>query len=161
MRLPGTITSNSRRQTWGKIGLAKWMETFRKLFQPQFETGMEYGDVQPRVGAAEGYGIGPNDGVRVDMGPRANGMDGDDDPEITVGYNGLLAQAGAASVVLHCGDGPGDWENVRNVAMEPGPTGEWIVRVRGEKGRTLAFCFHDNAGNWDNNSGLNWSVTVE
>ncbi|MCL6451105.1 MAG: hypothetical protein K6T75_07440, partial [Acetobacteraceae bacterium] len=24
----------------------------------------------------------------------------------------------------------------------------------------LSFCFRDNAGNWDNNGGLNWRVGV-
>ena len=82
------------------------------------------------------------------------------DSELVVSYSGLLAQSGATEVYLHCGEGPGEWRNVRDVPMEKGPDGTWIARLTAGGGGTLEFCFHDAAGNWDNNNGVNWSVTV-
>ena len=43
--------------------------------------------------------------------------------ELVVSYSGLLAQSGATEVFLHCGEGPGEWRNVRDIPMEKGPEG--------------------------------------
>lgn len=106
------------------------------------------------VGAAEDYQLGPDDGVRVFPMPITAEAD------VVVSYSGLLAKAGATQVYLHCGEGPGPWQNVRDVPMDEGPPGTWTARLTAGDGGTLEFCFHDAAGNWDNNNGVNWSVTV-
>lgn len=106
------------------------------------------------VGIAEGYQLGPDDGVRVSPMPVTAGE------RVSISYSGLLASAGAGKVYLHCGEGPGAWMNVRDIPMEKSSSGEWVAQLRAGEGGTLEFCFHDGAGNWDNNSGVNWAVTV-
>mgnify|MGYP001322985624 CR=1 FL=1 len=110
--------------------------------------------VRRGMGAAEDYQLGPDDGVRVSPMPVTA------QSEIAIAYSGLLAKAGATELYVHCGEGPGPWQNVRDVPMTPGPDGAWIARLTAGEGGTLEFCFHDAAGNWDNNNGVNWSVTV-
>lgn len=120
------------------------------------EVGEELDASSPRpvIGSAEGYQLGPDDGVRVDPVPLSPQTDA------VIAYSGLLAKAGAQSLYVHCGEGPGDWENVQDVPMTMGPEGEWVAQIRAGHHGTLEFCFHDGAGNWDNNSGANWSVTI-
>lgn len=109
-----------------------------------------------RAGAAERYQLGPDDGVRVAPMPVTAAA------EVNIAYSGLLAKSGADKLYVRCGDGPGPWKNVRDVPMKRDQeTGEWTATVRaGAERGTLEFCFHDGAGNWDNNGGRNWSVTV-
>lgn len=80
--------------------------------------------------------------------------------DITVQYQGLLARAGAEQVYLHMGYGPADrWQFISDIPMEKvGDT--WEARFEVTEDSRLNFCFRDNAGNWDNNSGRNWSVEV-
>jgi len=92
------------------------------------------------VGSAEDYQLGPDDGVRVSPMPVTA------QSEIVVSYSGLLAKAGATELFLHCGEGPGEWRNVRDVPMEEGPQGTWTARLTAGDGGTLEFCFHDAAG---------------
>lgn len=123
-----------------------------------FEAAGEFGDRRKRAqggaGTAEDYQIGPDDGVRVSPMPVTA------ESEVVISYSGLLAKAGASELYLHCGEGPGGWRNVRDVPMARGQDGAWTARLDAGEGGTLEFCFHDGAGNWDNNSGVNWSVTV-
>ena len=118
--------------------------------------GLRATDVEAagEVGIAEGYQLGPDDGVRVSPMPITAGE------RVSISYSGLLATAGAGKVYLHCGEGPGPWMNVRDIPMEKGSSGEWVAQVLAGDGGTLEFCFHDGAGHWDNNSGVNWAVTV-
>ncbi|MBC7335590.1 MAG: carbohydrate-binding protein [Clostridia bacterium] len=93
-------------------------------------------------------------GVAVDPVPLTAGE------EVTVLYQGLLAEKGAEQVWLHVGYGPADrWENVTDYAMEKTGWG-WVKKLRVEDAGRFNFCFHDNANNWDNNGGLNWSYEV-
>lgn len=80
--------------------------------------------------------------------------------DITVQYQGLLARAGAEQVYLHMGYGPADrWQFISDIPMEKvGDT--WEAKFEVTEDSRLNFCFRDNAGNWDNNSGRNWSVEV-
>lgn len=112
------------------------------------------GAIPGDVGSAEDYQLGPNDGVRVDPMPITKESD------ITIAYDGLLAKSGAGTVFLHVGSGPGEWKNVTDLPMEQNQSGEWTASVHADEGGTLEFCFHDGHGHWDNNSGVNWSVTV-
>lgn len=116
----------------------------------------EQGGQTRGAGAAEAYHIGPQHGVRVAPVPATP------DSTVTVAYSGLLAKESAGMIFLHWGVGPGPWQNVQEVPMmQQQEDGTWIARLRTPKeGGSLEFCFHDGAGNWDNNNGLNWSVTV-
>lgn len=100
------------------------------------------------------YQSGPDSGIRVDPTPITLG------DELKVEYRGLLVQSGAEEVYLHYGFGPGDWRYVQEVPMAMEADGTWSATVQaGEAGR-FSFCFRDSAGNWDNNSGRNWSYEI-
>ena len=81
---------------------------------------------------------------------------------VTVKYNGLLAQSGADALYLHTGFGPKDWRNVSDIPMLREKAGTWKADVELDPNETsrLNFCFRDTASNWDNNSGLNWSLEI-
>jgi hypothetical protein len=80
--------------------------------------------------------------------------------EIQIWYGGLLARNGARRVFLHWGVGPGAWQQVRDVEMKTHSPGIFSCLITAAEGGRLEFCFHDGAGNWDNNSGRNWSYTI-
>ncbi|MBO8128455.1 MAG: carbohydrate-binding protein [Peptococcaceae bacterium] len=94
-------------------------------------------------------------GVVVDPTPITAGE------EITVFYNGLLSTSGADQVYLHLGFGPSDrWHNVKSMKMSRTGWG-WVKTFEAPmEEERLNFCFHDSAGNWDNNNGMNWSWTI-
>lgn len=100
-----------------------------------------------------GYQTGPDDGVYVAPTP-ITGLQ-----EVTVSYDGPLAKQGAGGVFLHYGFGPGDWPIVKDVPMQNvGDRFETSFQV--PDGGQLEFCFRDEAGNWDNNNGRNWSYII-
>ncbi|HHZ16954.1 MAG TPA: carbohydrate-binding protein [Peptococcaceae bacterium] len=79
--------------------------------------------------------------------------------EVTITYDGHLAQNNAQAVYLHVGSGDvRSWENVQDIQMEK-VNDAWVANIVPTDSR-LNFCFHDGANNWDNNYNLNWSVTV-
>lgn len=93
-------------------------------------------------------------GVAVDPTPITLGE------EITILYYGLLQQSGAEEVYLHCGYGDADhWEDVQDIRMEKTDRG-FAKKLKITKPSRFNFCFRDNAYNWDNNNGLNWSYEV-
>ncbi len=107
------------------------------------------------VGTAETYNLGPQSAVRLSPIPAEVRS------ELGIAYSGPLASQ-AEKVYVRCGEGPGDWRNVRDVPMEKdADSGEWFVQVQtAEEPGTLEFCFHDGSDHWDNNNGRNWNVTV-
>ncbi|HMM19103.1 MAG TPA: carbohydrate-binding protein [Selenomonadales bacterium] len=75
-----------------------------------------------------------------------------------VRYQGLLARSGAEKLYVHVGYG-GNWERAIDYKMIRTPDGfEAQVPVAAQNG--LKICFHDNANNWDNNSGQDYSFEV-
>lgn len=83
--------------------------------------------------------------------------------EVTVKYNGLLAEAGADSMYLHAGFGAaGAWHSVHDIPMSQEKPGVWraMIPLNPEETSRLNFCFKDRADNWDNNYGLNWSFDI-
>jgi len=77
---------------------------------------------------------------------------------LSIIYNGLLAQSGADRVFLHVGYGPTTaWTNPHDVEMMKTARGfETTIKV--DRPDRINFCFKDSAANWDNNNGLNWSI---
>jgi len=112
----------------------------------EFEVGERFREVHPAALPR---------GVVVDPVPVTAGE------EITIFYNGMLAQDGAEQVYLHLGYGsPEDWHRVQDLKMSRTGWG-WIktIEVPFDEER-LNFCFRCNRGRWDNNDGLNWSYII-
>lgn len=113
---------------------------------PGFEVGERLQEARPATLPS---------GVVVDPVPVTAGE------EITIFYNGVLAQEGAEQIYLHLGYGPPeDWHRVQDLKMSRTGWG-WIktVEVPFDEER-LNFCFRCNLGRWDNNHGLNWSYVI-
>lgn len=93
-------------------------------------------------------------GVVVDPMPVTPGE------EITFLYHGLLANAGAEQVYMHCGYGnPRSWEGVQDIRMEKTERG-WAKTLPIEDKERFNFCFKDCANNWDNNNGIDWTFEI-
>ncbi|MGE5585136.1 MAG: carbohydrate-binding protein [Bacillota bacterium] len=97
-----------------------------------------------------------DDGVYVSPTPITAG------DSVSVRYGGLLAESGADQVYLHMGYGIGTWNRVADVPMTRTEQGVFEARVDVpmEETSRFHFCFRDNAGNWDNNDGRNWSYEI-
>lgn len=97
-----------------------------------------------------------DDGVYVSPTPITAG------DSVSVRYSGLLARSGAAQVYLHMGYGIGAWKSVTDVPMARTAPGTFEARIDLplEETSRLHFCFRDDAGNWDNNGGRNWSYEI-
>lgn len=119
-----------------------------------FYNGRSIASTATAVPAAEAYQLRPNDGVKVEPVPMTR------QDMVTVAYDGLLARAGAQQVILHWGYGPGPWRKVQERLMERKPEGHWEAQVVLNDGGRFNFCFRDNAHNWDNNAGRNWSYEI-
>jgi hypothetical protein len=79
---------------------------------------------------------------------------------VNIVYNGLLAQSGAQEVYLKMGFGDSyNWHNVSELKMLHTGRG-WEQTMQIKDPSRLNFCFRDNAFNWDNNNGLNWSYEI-
>jgi len=92
-------------------------------------------------------------GVIVDHTPITAGE------EITVLYNGLLSKS-ANRVYLHLGYGSSEnWHDVTDLKMSRTGWG-WVKTLEVKESDRLNFCFRDDAYNWDNNNGVNWSFEI-
>lgn len=73
-------------------------------------------------------------------------------------YNGLLAEKGAIELFAHVGFG-NNWSSVYDFRMNK-TTGGFEATIPVTSQDSLNLCFKDSAGNWDNNSGSNYSFPV-
>lgn len=80
--------------------------------------------------------------------------------EVKIKYKGLLAQSGANKVYLHVGYGTNQWENIEDIPMRKMKDGSWAAKVQVSDPSSFNFCFRDDAENWDNNYGRNWTYQV-
>lgn len=93
-------------------------------------------------------------GVVVDPTPITAGA------KVTVLYYGLLAENGAEDIYLHTGYGTNDsWYDEYDFKMGKTTRGFEKTFDVNDPSR-LNFCFKDGIGNWDNNSGHNWSFEI-
>ncbi|HEY8393130.1 MAG TPA: carbohydrate-binding protein [Capillibacterium sp.] len=80
--------------------------------------------------------------------------------EVRLKYKGILAKEGADSIYLRTGYGFEEWRDVQDIKMKKGRDGSWSASLVVTDATRFNFCFHDGAGNWDNNFGRNWSYEV-
>ncbi len=79
---------------------------------------------------------------------------------INIVYDGLLFNSGAQEVYIRTGYGfHNGWRDVRELKMLRTGRG-WEQTLQVNDPSRLNFCFRDNANNWDNNSGHNWSFEI-
>lgn len=80
--------------------------------------------------------------------------------ELKIKYKGALAESAAGKIYLHAGFGTEAWEKILDVPMKKTRDGGWSVTIPVDEPSNLNFCFRDEAQNWDNNQGRNWSYQV-
>ncbi|MDQ2085521.1 carbohydrate-binding protein [Herbivorax sp. ANBcel31] len=78
--------------------------------------------------------------------------------EVTLSYNGLLAQSGAESVYAHIGYGE-SWEDKKFIPMEKNED-VFETKIKVTHPDSLNVAFKDSSDNWDNNSFSNYSFKV-
>lgn len=78
--------------------------------------------------------------------------------EVELKYNGLLKNAGAQELKVHFGYND-TWEDPETLDMTLNEDC-FTVQILLKKAGTLNCAFVDPAGNWDNNSGANYSFKV-
>ncbi|HHZ19192.1 MAG TPA: carbohydrate-binding protein [Firmicutes bacterium] len=94
------------------------------------------------------------EGIFMDPVPVLQGQ------EVKIKYKGYLTTTGAKKIFLHAGFGEGNWENVQDIPMRKLRDGGWSASLVAE-GSRLNICFKDDAENWDNNFGQNWSFAIQ
>lgn len=77
---------------------------------------------------------------------------------IELSYTGLLKNSGAKDVKVHFGYNE-SWEDSQTVDMELRDDA-FVVSLTLAKAGTFSCAFVDPIGNWDNNSGMNYSFKV-
>lgn len=77
---------------------------------------------------------------------------------LRITYSGLLYKNGAQSLFTHYGYGA-KWTNIDTVSMTKADNG-FSVDIPLPKTGTINLAFKDDAENWDNNSGSNYSIVL-
>jgi hypothetical protein len=80
--------------------------------------------------------------------------------EVKIKYKGELAKNNADKIYLHTGFGYQEWHDVQDLPMRKTRDGGWTATMRITDNSCFNFCFHDNAMNWDNNSGRDWTYEI-
>lgn len=78
--------------------------------------------------------------------------------KVRVAYDGLLAKSGASEIFAHVGYG-NKWDDSTDLKMSRTTTG-FEATIPVTYSTSLNLCFKDNADNWDNNSGKNYTFDV-
>jgi hypothetical protein len=79
--------------------------------------------------------------------------------DVELAYSGLLTQNGATEVYAHIGFG-NTWANSSDYKMEKSVHDYKTKIYIPSNAENLNVCFKDAAGNWDNNSGTNYSFVL-
>ena len=78
--------------------------------------------------------------------------------KVKVEYSGLLAKCGAEQIIMHVGYGD-NWDESTYVLMQA-DEGMFSAEIEILEYPMMNLCFKDNADNWDNNSGQNYSFKI-
>lgn len=79
---------------------------------------------------------------------------------LNIHYRGLLKNSGASEIFLHYGFD--NWNRSLNtVKMEHSEDGSFNAAVKATGDQEMNLCFKDNADNWDNNNGNNWTLHLQ
>ncbi|MGE5581521.1 MAG: carbohydrate-binding protein [Bacillota bacterium] len=79
---------------------------------------------------------------------------------VHLNYHGLLKNSGAGEIYLHYGFD--SWNhNINTLKMARNEQGDFVADVPTGDNREMNFCFKDEAGNWDNNNGWDWTLHLE
>lgn len=82
-----------------------------------------------------------------------------EDSEIVILYKGFLFSNNLTSE-LYISYGYGDlWNNKSEIKMKPSTFG-YLATLKIESGKNLQFCFRNNQGTWDNNTGENYILPI-
>ena len=138
-------------------GIIDWVS--KKMRRPDVEISEEFAKgFTEKPKTAQGMADSPwvDDGVYVSPTPITAG------DRVSVKYTGMLAKAGASRLTLRMGYGHHEWSGISDIPMSKVEDGtfEAGVEIPFEQCSRLQFCFTDDAGNWDNNSGRNWSYEI-
>ncbi|MGB4273597.1 MAG: carbohydrate-binding protein [Bacillota bacterium] len=138
-------------------GIIDWVS--RRIRRPDVEVSDEFiGLSHESAGEAHDMAGSPwaDDGVYVSPTQITAG------DKVDIEYSGLLAKSGAEHITLRMGYGHDRWSGVCDIPMSKvrDMTFKASVEIPLEQCSRLQFCFVDNAGNWDNNSGRNWSYEI-
>jgi len=80
------------------------------------------------------------------------------DNPIRIVYSGLLARSGAEHIYAAVGYGDNrSWEDVEYIRMEKTGDRTFELSLPVRRDGSINIAFKDCAGNWDNNSGLNYT----
>jgi hypothetical protein len=76
----------------------------------------------------------------------------------TLFYNGLLAKNGAEAIYAVVGHGSNNrWEDVNEYPMWYTGNQTFVLYIPSDMEKNINIAFRDSSGNWDNNSGKNYS----
>ena len=79
--------------------------------------------------------------------------------KIKISYTGTFFQNASEEVFFHYGFG-NNWNNVQDIKMEKTELG-FQTEIELCSSETLDFCFFNEKGEWDNNSGSNYIFPIE
>lgn len=81
-------------------------------------------------------------------------------PIMKITYDGLLARSGAQEISAVVGYGNNlSWEDVATYTLQKVDYQSFEASIPVKRSGNLNVVFKDSAGNWDNNSGMNYSFT--
>ncbi len=79
--------------------------------------------------------------------------------KIKISYTGKFFQDSSKEVSIHYGFGD-NWDNINDLAMEKTDLG-FQAEIDLISSNSFNFCFYNEKGEWDNNSGANYIFTIE
>lgn len=125
-------------------GLRKLGDT--RAYNEEFSTEMY--DKVFSISSIPSMNLYENKGIRTELS--SEGM--------LISYEGILAQNGAATVYAHVGFGDMEnWENTKIYPMQPSEKKGFELLIPVKNAKRINMAFKDDANNWDNNSGQNYS----
>jgi hypothetical protein len=106
--------------------------------------------------------LGMNQGSQQEFGSFDNRVTWEPAPpqpgdSVHITYQGLLKNSGAGDVYLHYSFD--SWsKGIATVKMHKSQDGSFDSDIPFNGNQEINFCFKDDANNWDNNNGHNWTV---